>query len=182
MRRILTMFLGFFILSFQAEAAAIVTSLTFPSGTFAEDNSSGNHNDFSFEHFLPGDYILSGKIDLMHSDNSNDGPRKEIWHLLSASDQFVGSLSNSEVSPQKDTWTFSQSVLDAMNLNLNKSFAFFLSEQTAYNSEKISLYESRLTLQVSDAVNAPEPSAGLLFLIGLLLLKISKKKAEPHAL
>lgn len=162
-----------------ARAAVITDFVTFPAGTAAQDTTSGNHTDYSYLHQIPDLTIISGTLTLKHSGNSDEGPTREIWHLMDADGFFVGRLTQSDSMTREDFWELPQETIQHINARRGMPFAFLLSEQTSFNSEKIDLFHSVLKLTAASAAPAvPEPS-GLWLLITAFVLAAGIKKAEP---
>jgi len=159
-----------------AHALTLTHMISFPENTFAVDETSGNHMDFSYAHILPEwdprEWVLTGgSLRLSHSGNLNDGPTREIWHLFTEGDAFVGVLSESESTRAEDDWVLDDTVIRQMGLASPWTLPCYLSEQTPYNSEKMELHESRLTVHyMRSAPAAPEPSSFLLLAGSILSL------------
>lgn len=162
-----------------AKAAVITDFVTFPAGSAAQDTTSGNNIDFTYWHRLPGAVILDGVLELKHGGNSDEGPTREIWHLYDSAEQFVGRLGPSESAEREDTWRLPPETISLMNAQRGISFEFLLSERTSFNSEKIDLLSSVLTLTTAAAApSVPEPSA-LWLILAAFGLYAGIKKAEP---
>ena len=177
--------LSLFVLALNPATAHAVTlphDLFFPTPTTVTDTLSGNQINFSFEHSFPeldtsGLSLNSGILTLTHLGNPANEPTAEAWSVFSGSGLLIGKLGNSNSAKITDTWDLSEGILNEIRNQPNWKLTVGISEITPFNSEKINLYESKLTINY-DSVSAapttipstPEPSSLILLISGLLIL------------
>lgn len=167
-----------------AHAVTLPHTIVFPTPTAVTDILSGNQVNFSFEHSFPeletsGLSLISGTLTLAHLGNLNSEPTAEVWSVFSGNGVLIGKLSSSNSTKTTDNWNLSQEVLNEMKIHPSWKLNVGLSETTPFNSEKIDLYESKLTINY-DPLSAPaaipstpEPSTFIL-IVGGILLRIFK--------
>ena len=172
-----------------AEALLLTEILTFPSGTSAVDNFSGNGEDFRYLHSFPETlhpdlHLLSASLKLTHSGNVNEGPTREIWHVLSPAGSLIGILSASGSSPLTDSWELPAPVLDEVRTSAFWQLEIILSERTPFNSEKVDLIRSELEWRYEEisrkVVETPEPGSAMLFGIALLFRTLQKRRRDGN--
>lgn len=164
----------------KAQAAVWTHPLIFDPAVTVEDLLSGDQINFTYEHRLPEHNqpieIEKGILSITHEGNLNEGPRSEIWSLISPSGDILGLLSESEKGPVTDRFELPGRVLDQMEISHTDYFPFSFSEITAYNSEKFYLTASTLELHVEEVKqeipNTPEPWSFWLLLAGLLWMRV----------
>lgn len=159
-------------------SATVINTINFMPGEFAQDTTSGNNPDYFYSHPLPDQAIISGTLSLSHEGNSNQGPTREIWQIFDLNANLIGTLSASDSASAQDLWQLPTDVIASMNSHIGNDFNFVLSERTSFNSEKIFLNQSKLTLEVRQGTVVPEPSSVLMLLMGLTITAIGIKKAE----
>ena len=185
MKYLLGFILGLALIPATAYTATISGLVVFPTLTIT-DTLSGNQVNFAFEHSFPelatsGLSLDSGTVTLTHFGNLNNEPTAEAWSLLSDAGTLIGKLSNSNSLKTTDSWVLPQNVLNEMKLDSFWKLNVGLTEITPFNSERIDLFESSLSIQYSVNApaaipNAPEPSSFFLLFGGLLTLFYSRKK------
>lgn len=163
------------LLAFQGKAMALtfMDTVIFPTPTIAADERSGTAIDWTYAHSLEEiswDQITltGGSLSLTHKGNPNEGPQREIWHALTSSGLWIGELGESETVIREDVWELSKPVLLFLSNGKLSSLEIGLSEQTAYNGEKIELFGSvlRLDYQLRTPLS-PEPSGLVLLALGM---------------
>lgn len=163
-----------------AEALTFIDTIYFPNPTSAADEHSGTGLDYIYTHSLTGipacAVLNSAAISLTHSGNSDDGPAKEVWHLVTPDEQFIGRLGRSEGTEITDSWNLGPDLFEPLNLSWPPFFKAALSEQTSYNGETLRLIRSRLEIDYTAAGSAapsiPEPEGWLIFTCGFLLFSL----------
>ncbi len=149
-----------------AAMATDVIHFSFP----VTDVSAGTGRDFSFTHSWPLSVdadILSATVSITHNGNADEGPRTEIWSLNSEDGTRIR-LGPSLKEMRTDSLAIPSWLWPA---NFSLPVSFFLSEETAYNGETLTLLESKLEVEYREAgaPEAPEP-AGLAMMSGALTI------------
>ena len=153
--------------------------LDFPSSFKVTDTLSGNQINYSYAHDLTAlpqaIEINSAQLSLTHSGNLNAGPRREIWVATTLTGALLGTLSASGSAGYTDTWSLDVDLLRALLESGGKSFTIGLSEQTAFNREKIGLIRSRLEIDYAKIPQSPETGSLILMLTALATVRIRQR-------
>lgn len=159
------------------QALMLADVILFPDPTYAIDEHSGTSIDYLYRHVfndLNSDeaHLLSATLRLTHSENLNQGPRTEIWAAGTKTGAWIGYLSESETTKTEDAWLLPDEILKEIVGESPWMLEIGLSEQTAYNREKINLHESRLEIEYErrsevGRLTVPEPAT--VFLLGSAL-------------
>ena len=187
---VLSLLIFFAAASFPTAGHAAVFSdvLVFPLNTTATDTTSGTHVDFSYRHTFPallaGPWTLTGAtLSLVHKGNQDAGPVTEIWMASSGNSHPIGRRGESDAQQRTDIWDLDPLVLNEITSLTPWSLEVLLSEQTSFNSEKVTLYQSVLELRVvpvpagnsSRVPEAPEPETLLLLAAALGLYRAGRR-------
>ncbi len=191
MKRIIVLLsvLGWTFCPGKAEAVTLSDIVVFSPPTAITDTQSGNQINYSYQHDFEelntsGLSLISGTLSLTHLGNANSEPTAEAWTILSGNGILIGKLSGSNSTKTADSWELAQDILNEIKINPLWKLGIGLSEITPFNSEKIDLYESRLTIHYDlpktpeKIPNAPEPSTLFLMIGGILLQMLRIKSRE----
>lgn len=163
-----------------SHAAVLTQTINFDPPRAIVDQTSGNNADFTYEHLLSGwssanFTALSGKLELTHTGNSNTGPTQEIWSIFSGP-TLIGTLGSSEGLKKTDSWQLPETVLAALTSGNPWRLSLFLSERTSFNSERLDLIRSELSVEyqaknklpAAPTPSVPEPHSALLLGAGMI--------------
>lgn len=177
------------LLSPEASAAIVSQVLSFSPPRIITDNASGSQPNFTYRHELPrpspGAEILGGRLLLSHAGNSNTGPTQEIWRIFGGN-HLIAALGSSEKGPLTESWDLPVPVLSATFTEDPWHLELSLIEETPFNSERLDLFRSELSLEYREAPkskepssipSAPEPAGAVLFGLGSLLSGVFRKAA-----
>ena len=176
---VLVLLVGFGGFAKAGSAVTFVGLIDFPASTIATDTHSGNSIDYAYEHDLselnaPGTLIHSAVLKLKHLGNQDLGPTAEIWYAFSGGGAFIGRLGESNSTARTDEWELPQGILDEIKAENLWKLKIGLSEQTSFNSERLTLLQSKLEIDYTppsrDIPTAPEPSTLFFVAAGLLAL------------
>jgi len=178
---------GLLICSNTGFAVVFTDPILFPPGTEAVDSSSGNHIDFTFKHSLPkipmsGLKIISASLSVSHEGNFNEGPTREIWSVSGPENHLLGILGESEKDQKTDLFDVESFLGEGAVSWLSGEFDIFLSEQTPYNGEKLSLLNSVLEIHYElpasgpRSPSIPEPGTKTLVILGGALMLLAGRQ------
>lgn len=154
------------------------------------DPASGSQPNFSYEHQIEipeSARLLSGRVDLTHSGNSNLGPVQEIWKLYSGS-LLLGILGTSDRNTLMEGWELPGSLISSLSNNQGL-LPLSLIEDTAFNSERLDLHSSALSVNYElprpaqkqpPAPAVPEPGSFGLLAAALLSRAVFRKAAAKE--
>lgn len=174
------------LLSPESSAAIVTQVLSFSPARIITDNASGSQPNFTYRHELaqPSHVteILGGRLSLTHAGNANAGPTQEIWHLFSGT-QLIAALGTSEKGSLTEFWDLPASVISSIIIENPWHLDLSLIEETPFNSERLDLFRSELSLEyrqsseakLPSAPSAPEPAAAFLFGLGIFLSGVFRK-------
>lgn len=176
------------LLSPEASAAIVTQVLSFSPAQIITDNASGSQPNFTYRHELTrpsqGTEILGGQLSLSHAGNANTGPTQEIWRIFSGT-HLIAALGSSEKGALTESWDLPASVLSSIFTEDPWQLKLSLIEETPFNSERLDLFRSELSLEYRESPHgkrpatpsAPEPAAALLFGLGIFLSGVFRKAA-----
>lgn len=166
------------------QAAVITQILSFSPARIVIDTASGSQPNFTYRHQLEQDLpknaeILSARLSLSHSGNTNAGPTQELWRIYSGSTP-IAFLGTSLDKPLLESWDLPVSVLSVLAGGEPRELEFSLVEETPYNSERLELSSSELRLEyrnepAKNIPEVPEPVNPLLLALGAALSGVFRK-------
>lgn len=177
---------GLLLFSPESSAAIVTQVLSFSPARIITDNASGSQPNFTYRHELappsPEAEIFSGWLSLTHAGNANTGPTQEIWGVFSGT-QLIASLGTSDKSSLTESWDLPAAILSSISTENPWQLELSLTEETPFNSERLDLFRSELTLEYrepsnrksSSAPSAPEPAAALLLGLGIFFSGVFRK-------
>ncbi|MDP3919636.1 MAG: hypothetical protein Q8R76_02370 [Candidatus Omnitrophota bacterium] len=170
--------------STPAYAVTFFDALDFSGPLVVTDTLSGNQINYTYAHdltaFPQAAKIHSVELSLTHKGNLNEGPTREIWIATTPSGTLLGTLLESDAAGRTDTWSLDVGLLKTLLESGSESFLVGLSEQTAFNSEKIELIRSRLDIDYDKIPQTPEAGTLALMLGGLAAMRVRRRLSKTN--